>query len=143
MRRSVSSAALATLALLLTGTAAAQSPAEQEIKKAEETYGLAKLNRDIPALERVLADSFNETNQNGNSRNKAETLDLWKSFSISSLTTDSMEIRIFDNTVMVLGEQTEDGSGHMLFTRVYVNRYGEWQLLASMQYRDPHLETTH
>ena len=141
MRRFAYSAAFATVALLLAGTASAQSRAEQEIQKAEETYRLAKLHQDIPTLDRILADSFNETNQNGNSRNKAETLDLWKSFSISSLTTDSMEIRIFDNTAMVLGKQTEDGGEHMLFTRVYVNRYGQWQLLASMQYRDPHLAT--
>jgi len=130
-------ATLALTALLLAGSAAAQSPAEDAIKNAEETYRLAKLHQDIPTLERILADSFNETNQNGNSRNKVQTLDLWKSFSIDSLQTNSMEIRVSDNTAMVLGTQTENGNEHMLFTRVYVNRYGQWQLLASMQYRDP------
>ena len=143
MRPFVRIAALALAALLFAGAADAQSSAEEAIKKAEETYRLAKLHQDIPALDHILADSFNETNQNGNSRNKAQTLDLWKSFSITSLQTDSMEIRILDNTAMVLGTQTENGAEHMLFTRVYVNRYGEWQLLASMQYRDPRLESGH
>jgi hypothetical protein len=143
MRPVVRIAASALAAFLLAGAANAQSRAEEEIKKAEETYRLAKLHQDISALDRILADSFNETNQNGNSRNKAQTLDLWKSFSISSLQTDSMEVRMFGNTAMVLGTQTENGIEHMLFTRVYVNRYGEWQLLASMQYRDPRLETAH
>jgi hypothetical protein len=54
--------------------AASQVPAaatvEAEVLAVEEAYRLAKLHRDIAALDRILADPFNETNQNGNSRNK-------------------------------------------------------------------------
>ena len=110
-----------------------------EIMKVEETYRVAKLNRDINTLNLILAEGFNETNQNGNSRNKTETLDLWRTFVIESLTTDSYEVRVSASTAMVLGTQTENGYEHMLFTRVYVKGRDGWKLFASMQYRNPKL----
>jgi ketosteroid isomerase-like protein len=111
--------------------------AETEVMRADEAYRVAKLNRDTRALEAILADGFNETNQNGNSRNKAETIDLWRTFSIQSLTTDTFQVRISGATAIVTGTQTEDGNEHMLFTRVYVKAAHGWQLLSSMQYRNP------
>jgi hypothetical protein len=113
------------------------------VMRADEIYRLAKLNRDVGTLDRILAEGFNETNQNGNSRNKSQTLELWKSFGISSLTTDSFEVRIAGDTAMVTGAQTESGWERMLFTRVYVRSGTGWQLLASMQFRDPKLEAAH
>ena len=113
-----------------------------DVMKSDEVYRLAKLNRDSRALDRILADEFNETNQNGNSRDKAQTLELWKTFTISSLTTDTHEVRVAGDTAMVLGTQTEDQTEHMLFTRVYVNGPAGWQLLSSMQFRDPRLNST-
>lgn len=118
--------------------ATAQSVAD-DVMKADEAYRLAKINRDIPALERILADRFNETNQNGNSRDKAQTIQLFRGFLIPSLTTDSFDVRVTGGTAMVTGRQTE-GSERMLFTRVYVMSSTGWQLLSSMQFRDPRFE---
>jgi hypothetical protein len=123
------------LAVLSTGLLGAQPAAE--VMKSDEAYRLAKLHRDIPALGRILADGFNETNQNGNSRDKAQTLELWKGFSINSLTTDTHQVRVTGNAAMVTGTQTEDGTERMLFSRVYVKNTTGWQLLASTQYRNP------
>lgn len=109
----------------------------KDVMKVDEAYRLAKLHQDINAMDQILADGFNETNQNGNSRDKAQTLELWKGFRISSLTTDASEVRVAGGTAMVLGTQTENGQEHMLFTRVYVWRTGGWQLLSSMQFRNP------
>jgi hypothetical protein len=115
----------------------AVDPQTNAILDAEETYRTAKLKQNLPALDRILAAAFSETNQNGNTRNKAETLDLWKTFSIVSLTTDSAEVRINGDTASVIGTQTENGGEHMLFTRVYVKAGSAWKLLSSIQYRDP------
>ncbi|MEP6715163.1 MAG: nuclear transport factor 2 family protein [Terriglobia bacterium] len=111
-----------------------------EVMRTEEAYRVAKLHQDIPALDRVLAEGFTETNQNGNSRNKTQSLDLWKTFSVSSLTTDTAEVRVTGDSATVLGTQTENGYEHMLFTRVYVRTGGGWQLLTCMQFRDPKFE---
>jgi hypothetical protein len=126
--------------------AASQAPAaatvEAEVLAVEEAYRLAKLHRDIAALDRILADPFNETNQNGNSRNKAETLELWKGFSIASLTTDTSQVRVTGDTAIVLGTQTENGSERMLFTRVYQRLPSGWLLLSSIQFRNPKVTRT-
>jgi hypothetical protein len=110
--------------------------------RVEEQFRLAKLHRDTAALTAILADDFHEINQNGNSRNKAQTIDLWNSFEIDSLTTDSAETKITGDTAVVRGSQTEHNSSgvdRMLYMRVYVRRGGGWQLLAAAQFRDPRL----
>src|SRR5713226_962468 len=96
------SAATIALFFFAVGLATGQQPASrsvsEDVMKIDEAYRLAKLNRDIKALDRILADAFNETNQNGNSRDKAQTIELWRSFSISSLTTDTHQVRIAGDT---------------------------------------------
>jgi hypothetical protein len=135
------SAAMVALVFVTLGQVTAQPAALRgvgdDVMKIDEVYRLAKLNRDIKVLDRILADAFNETNQNGNTRDKAQTIELWKSFSISSLTTDTHQVQVAGNTAMVTGTQTENGAERMLFTRVYVNSSAGWQLLSSMQFRNP------
>jgi hypothetical protein len=131
-------AATVALSFFVAGQAPAASPrVEDDVMQVDEAYRIAKLHRDTRALDRILADAFNETNQNGNSRNKAQSIELWRSFSIESLTTDTSEVRVTGGTAMVTGTQTENGSESMLFTRVYVQRPSGWQLLASMQFQNP------
>jgi hypothetical protein len=136
--------AAAAVLVILSASALAASPQSEaardvleDVKRIDEAYRVAKLNRDTQTLDRILANGFYETNQNGNSRDKAQMIELWKSFSISSLTTDSQEVRIANEKATVTGRQTEDGTERMLFMRIYVKGSGGWQLLASMQFRDP------
>jgi hypothetical protein len=112
---------------------------QDAVMKVDEEYRIAKLKNDIAALSRILADNFYETNQNGNSRNKAQSIELWTDFRITSLTTDSYDVRITGDTATVTGTQTEVNAGvdRMLFTRVYVKGSSGWQLLSSMQFRNP------
>jgi hypothetical protein len=135
-------ALLATIAsVIFCIPARPQRPADaDQVMKIDEQFRLAKLNRDTRTLGLILADNFSETNQNGNSRNKAQTIELWTSFPIDSLTTDSADVKITDNTAVVTGSQTEHNGGgvdHMLYMRVYVRAGSTWQLLAAMQFRDP------
>lgn len=113
---------------------------EAQVMKVDEEFRVAKLKNDIGTLDRILADNFNETNQNGNSRKKAQFIELFTRFEITSLTTDESQVQVTDNTAVVTGSQTETictGVDRMLFTRVYVKGQKGWQLLASMQFRDP------
>ena len=130
-------AATVVLSLCFAGHLATAAGVEDDVMRVDEAYRFAKLGQDLNALNRILADAFNETNQNGNSRNKQQTLELWKGFSIDSLTTDTSEVRVTGNTAIVSGTQTENGSEHMLFSRAYVRSPGGWQLLASAQFRTP------
>jgi hypothetical protein len=148
---------LISLAVLLSVTVSGQSPiirrsaaaqthgaqldtAEAAVVKVDEEYRLAKLRNDTRTLQRLLADDFYEMNQNGNGRNKSQTVTLWETFPIKSLTTDRGEIRVTVSTAVVTGAQTElnaSGTDRMLFMRTYIRRGGRWQLLASMQFRNP------
>lgn len=85
-------------------------------------------------LARILVDTFYQTNQNGNSRSKAQSIELFARFPIASLTTDTAEIRITGDTAVVTGSQTErNGTGvdNLLFMRVYVRGVTGWQLQCS------------
>lgn len=134
-------AVFAILAGALLGLPAiGQGTAADEVMKADEQFRVAKLHRDTGALAAVLAENFYEINQNGNTRDKAQTIELWKTFEISSLTTDSAEVKVTGGTAVVRGAQTEHNSAgvdHMLYMRVYVREAAGWKLLAAMQYRDP------
>jgi Domain of unknown function (DUF4440) len=149
---------LVSLTVLLAVTVSGQSPIirrsatpptpgahldadEAAVVKVDEEYRLAKLRNDTDTLQHLLADDFYEMNQNGNGRNKSQTITLWQTFPITSLTTDRGEIRVTVSTAVVTGQQTElngGGTDRMLFMRTYIRRLGRWQLLASMQFRNPH-----
>jgi hypothetical protein len=113
-----------------------------QINDVEEQFRVAKLRNDVQSLARLLDESFVETNQNGNSRTKNETIELFRIFRIQSLTTDSLTIRATANEALVTGSQTEvngTGTDRMLFTRVWVKSGDGWRLLASSQFRNPKL----
>jgi hypothetical protein len=108
--------------------------------KVDEQFRLAKLHRDTGTLAAILAEDFREINQNGNTRNKTQTISLWTSFQIDLLTTDSADVKITGDTAVVRGTQTEhNGTGvdRMLYMRVYLRGASGWQLLAAVQFRDP------
>ena len=131
--------AAATLCLPASGQ---RSVTDDEVMKVDEQFRQAKLNRDTGALGLILAENFRETNQNGNSRNKAQTIELWASFRIDSLTTDSADVKITGDTAVVTGSQTKHNGGgidRMLYMRVYVRSGPLWPLLAAMQFLDPRL----
>ena len=96
--------------------------------------------KDVGVLSRILDDSFVETNQYGRSRTKEEMIDLFRTFPIDALSTDTSDVRVSGNAAMVTGTQTEiRGSDRedMLFTRVYVYDGDAWKLFASSQFMDP------
>ena len=110
------------------------------INEVEEQFRVAKLSNDVQTLDRLLADLFVETDQNGNSRTKGEMIALFRTFKIQSLTTDSFSIRVNLDAAVVTGSQTEMNAAatdRMLYTRVWINSGDRWRLVASSQFRDP------
>jgi len=124
-----------------TSRTAAQMVAEAPVLGAEEQFRRAKVDNDTATLRYLLSEAFLETNQNGNSRNKAEMIALFESFQISSLTTDRADVRFSAEGIAVVhGAQTErrgPAADVMLFTRVWVREAGAWKLLSSAQFLDP------
>ena len=120
----------------------AMSADERAVMDVEEQYRLAQVNNDTKALNGILEEKFYETNQNGNSRNKAETIQLWTTFHISARTTEQSEIRLTGNTALVTGSETErnsTGVDRMLFMRTYVKTHNGWRLIGAVHFRNPKL----
>jgi hypothetical protein len=119
--------------------------AAEDVMRADETFRVAKLTADRPALERILHNDYIGVNQTGNTRDKKQLLELFEWFRIESLVTNRAHVRFSGDNAVVMGEQTENsatGNDRMLFTRVYVKTMpGEWHLLSSTQFRDPRAPT--
>ncbi|HYL99526.1 MAG TPA: nuclear transport factor 2 family protein [Blastocatellia bacterium] len=134
-----------TAALQRPGTAQTGSQARSpltreqlEVLSIEEQYRQARLQNDVRALDRILSDDYSGTNQNGHTRSKADTKELFKTFKLTSLKIDKPQINVHGETAVVTGFQTEStkeapAPSHLRFVRVYVKQDGRWQLLASEQ----------
>jgi hypothetical protein len=121
-------------AATMLSTASGQADVKDEVLKTEAAFNAAKLNNDIAALDRILADEYIGVNQwGGGNRNKQETLELFKSFQTSSLVPRGLSVRVSGDTAVVHGSMTESGTWTYSFLRTYVKRQGRWQLLSMAQ----------
>ena len=116
---------------------AADGSAEQEVLKVERTYIRAHLERDVAALESVLADDF--TSFRGRVR-KEHRLALLSNplFNVTSLVTEDVSVKVEGNEARVSGSarMTGDFRGREIntprygFTRRYELREGRWQIVS-------------
>jgi ketosteroid isomerase-like protein len=122
--------------------AAAQAPnenVEQAIRRLDSERSQASVRRDTATLERILADDFSTVGTSGAVRNKAQWLADNKSGALKaeSQTFADVNVRAYGDAAIVTGLMTQKGqdkgkdiSGQIRFTRVYVKRNGQWQLVA-------------
>jgi len=118
--------------------ATAQS-VEQQIKKLEIQWADAGVQKDVAAIERLLADDFSETAPDGLVYTKAQEIAYLKSGEdvVSSYTYSDMKVRVYGDTAVVtyVGKQKEtfkgrDISGTSRWTDTWVKRGGAWQIVA-------------
>ena len=118
---------------------------ENAISKLEEDCRVAKLQNDTETLGRIVADDYYGINQNGSPRDKAQLLELFKVFKITSLEVEIARIRVSGDNAVVAGRQREvvgcrtaDCPPEIaLFLRTYVRRESGWQLLTNAHFVDP------
>lgn len=111
---------------------------EEKIEQLEYELVGAFLNRDVNALERILADEFIITDPHGPSFTKEQYLaDLEaERVTFKSLAIDEIEVRVIDNTAVVTGKATADGrsqdglyKGQYSFMDVYLRKRSGWQAI--------------
>ena len=110
---------------------------ESEVLEVEREYVRAHLERDVAALERVLADDF--TSFGGRVR-KEHRLALLANplFAVTSLSTEGVRVRVRGDVAWVRGTARMAGSlrGHEFntppygFGRRYERRGGRWQIVS-------------
>lgn len=117
--------------------ASSRGESESEIMEIEREYIRAHLERDVAALDNVLADDF--TSFRGRVR-KEHRLALLANplFSVTSLSTEGVRVRVRGDAAWVRGTARMAGSlrGHEFdtppyrFSRRYERRGGRWQIVS-------------
>ena len=109
---------------------------EKELLQAEQQFRQAKLQNDVGALGKILAEEYDGVNQWGARRDKAALIELFSAFKIDVISIGETKVRIIGNVAIVDGTMRESGPGgnfHLIFSRVWVKRADRWQLFSSLQ----------
>jgi hypothetical protein len=113
---------------------------EQILIRMEHDWSRADTEQDAAALDRILADDWIGIDFEGTVLNKPQALrDIGSgSAALESTVLSDMKVRIYANTAIVTGTDTEkseyhgkDSSGKYLWTDVFVFREGRWQAVSS------------
>jgi len=139
--------AVCAVVLVFAVTNIAQTPAkpksgsaEQELIKLENEWGDAVLKKDIAFLERIYAEGFIFTDEDGVVWTGAQDIANLKSgdYVYTSFVSDNMKVHVYGDTAIVFGRNTikgqykgKDISGQSQWTDTWIKRAGRWQCVAT------------
>ena len=139
----------AVLAFALTSIVMAQeqstagtqrSNIEQVIRRLDGERIQAQIGADAAALDRIYADDFIGVGPSGTVRTKKQVILDFTSGTLKfqSITTDEVQVRVYENTAVETGLSTMDGQDNgkavprnTRFTRVWVKQQDHWRLVAN------------
>lgn len=116
---------------------------EQEVRKLEREWLDAYEQRDVAAMNRIVADDFTITFPNGGMQNKSQivaglTAPVREGQPGYKFHTEDVESRAYGGTVILIGrvvtQSTQEGKTvreESRYTDTYVKRRGRWQVVAS------------
>ncbi len=134
------------LIVLGAGMALAQKPAASgnavadQLRQIENDWTEAQKTKNVAKLAEILADEWMGIGPDGKTSDKAKALADLKApgNSIESVEMGPLQVRIFGNTAVVTGSDTEksmdngkDSSGRYIWTDVFVKQQGKWRAVAS------------
>src|SRR5689334_4306222 len=76
---------------------------ENAVLTVDEAFRLAKQENDTATLRRIVANNYVGTNQFGETRSKAELLELFANLSVKSVTSKPSQVRITGDVAVVTG----------------------------------------
>ncbi len=132
------------LTFVMTLTMNAQSGEEKKVAAAVQTLRKAILDADKANLDKVLASELSYGHSNGKVEDKAAFIDAYVSGKYDFVTMDLSEetIKVIGNTAIVrhkLKGETNDGgklgSANLGVMLVWVQRQGDWKLVARQAYK--------
>jgi len=118
--------------------------AEEVLLNAEQDWAKAVVDRDTLFVDRVLSDDFAGWDYEGKRYTKADSKHDLSSgeWATSSLGIEDINVRVYGNTAVVTsrairkGEyKGQDNTGQFRWTKVYVKRRGQWQVVAQQSTR--------
>jgi uncharacterized protein (TIGR02246 family) len=127
-------------------TATSANAASDELKQIENDWVDASKNKNAEKLADILADSWVAHGWDGKRTDKAKALAEMKTpgNSLDNIEMGPMTVRVFGNTAVVTGSDTEksmedgkDTSGKYVWTDVFVKQNGKWRAVASQSTKLP------
>ena len=118
----------------------ARSSVEQIIRQLDKERIQAQINADRTALDRIYAEDFIGIGPSGTVRTKPQVISDFTGghLKFQSITTDEVQVRIYENTAVETGLSTMIGQdkGKAVpkdnrFTRVWVKQQATWRLVAN------------
>ena len=128
------------VASALLGQAETGKSPEEILIQIEHEWSQADLKKDAAALDRILAEDWIGIDFEGRVTNKAGALRgiVSDAAALESTVLRDMKVRIYGDTAIVTGTDTEkgqyhgkDSSGKYVWTDVFVRRDGRWQAVSS------------
>ena len=113
---------------------------EQAIRQLDNERIQAQIGADAAALDRIYADDFIGVGPSGTVRTKTQVITDFTSgdLKFQSITTDEVQVRVYENTAVETGLSTMVGQDKgkavprdTRFTRVWVKQQGRWRLVAN------------
>jgi ketosteroid isomerase-like protein len=120
--------------------------AAEELKRIENDWTAASKSKDATKLGAILADNWVGLGWDGKTSDKAKLLADLKSpgNTLSTIEMGPMEVRLFGETAVVTGSDTEtstaegkDTSGKYIWTDVFVKQGGRWKAVSSQSTKAP------
>jgi ketosteroid isomerase-like protein len=117
-----------------------QTSVEEVIRNLDNERIQAQIHADALALDRIYADDFIGVGPSGRVRTKPQVISDFTSgdLKFQSITTDEVQVRIYENTAVETGLSTMVGQDKgkavprdTRFTRVWVKQEGRWRLVAN------------
>lgn len=119
---------------------ASAAEVEQELKQIEQDWANAAKNHDADKIGEILASSWSGISWEGKMETRAKALADAKDTknTLDSMELGPMKVRVFGNTAIVTGSDTEkstmngkDTSGQYMWMDVFVKQGGKWKAVAS------------
>jgi ketosteroid isomerase-like protein len=111
---------------------------ERALMQMEDDWADAIVKHDAATISRIVAEDWLETSWDGQSFGKAQALADLPFGATESLAMDPIKVRLFGDVAIVTAGDVEkstfkgkDTSGHYVWTDVYMNRNGQWQVVAT------------
>ena len=122
------------------GWAQTSGTAEKELITVENAWKQAVVNRDAASLQRLYADEYLSTDQEGMVWDKAQdiAIDTTGNSRLASYNLDGLKVQFYGDVAVVTGRNISKGTlfdhaakGQSRFTDVFVKRDGRWQCVTS------------
>jgi len=126
--------------------ATSDSSVAAQLKQIENDWSAAQKARDTKKLEEILADQWVGIGPDAKTSDKAKAIEDVKApgNSLDSYEMGPMQVRVFGNTAIVIGSDTEkskdsgkDTSGKYVWTDVFIKQNGKWKAISSHSTKVP------